>query len=118
VGRELTQFKPGWAGGPGRPKGSVSLKTLLKQALEKTSLGDQPCPNGRNVAETFVEAVLIHAVAGNPSYMKEVWERVEGKVKETVEHDGEIKIRVEYADDTIATPAPSTNGSAGGDEAV
>jgi hypothetical protein len=117
VGRELTQFKPGWAGGPGRPKG-VSLKGLLKQALEKETLGDQPCPNGRNVAETFVEAVLIHAIGGNPSYMKEIWERVEGKVKDKVEHDGEIKIRVEYADDTIATPSPSSNGSANGSEAV
>ena len=83
MGRELTQWKPGQSGNPGgRPKGKVSLTRLLEQALEETRCGDRDNPGGRTSAQCIVEAMIIHAVKGNPAYMKEIFDRIEGKVKE------------------------------------
>jgi hypothetical protein len=83
MGSEATQFRSGdeWNGNrAGRPVGSLSLTTLIKQVLEGTKLGKAEIPNGRTVAEWFAIAVIRQAIRGNGAYMKEIMERVDGKV--------------------------------------
>jgi hypothetical protein len=83
MGNELTQFKPGdeWKGNAnGRPKGSLSLTTLIKQALQSNRLGQLETPDGRTIAEHFAEHVIGQAMKGNAAFMKEVMDRVDGKI--------------------------------------
>jgi hypothetical protein len=83
MSRELTQFKPGteWNGNrAGRPKGSVSLTTLLKKALEEKRCADVDNPGGRTSAQCLVEAMIIQAVKGNAAFMREIFDRVDGRI--------------------------------------
>jgi hypothetical protein len=83
MSQELTQFKPGaeWNGDrAGRPKGSVSLTTLIRRALDGSKLGAEPTPDGRTVAEWLVDNMISHAMKGNAACIKEVMERIDGKI--------------------------------------
>jgi Family of unknown function (DUF5681) len=83
MGSELTQFKPGdeWKGNAnGRPKGSLSLTTLIKQALQGNRLGQLETPDGRSIAEHFADHVIGQAMNGNGALMKEVMDRVDGRI--------------------------------------
>jgi Family of unknown function (DUF5681) len=80
---ELTRFKPGaeWNGNrAGRPKGRVSLTTLIRRALDGSRLGAEHTPDGRTVAEWLVDNMISHAMKGNAACMKEIMDRVEGKM--------------------------------------
>lgn len=86
--RGLIPFKPGgeWKGNRnGRPKGSISLTTLIKQVLAGQTLGGETTPDGRPVAEWFVDHMIIQAMKGNGSYMKEIIERNDGKIPDKFE---------------------------------
>lgn len=67
------QFKPGNPGGPGRPKKGM-LTRLLEKELKKIG------PDKRSEAQKLIESVLKRAKAGNAALVKEIFERVEGKV--------------------------------------
>ena len=56
-------------GGPGRPKGSVSLTTELKRQLSE----------GAEV-EDVVKATLLNAKEGNAAALKIVWDRIDGPI--------------------------------------
>lgn len=72
---EHTRFKPGQSGNPGgRPKGSVSLTTLLRRALAEKST-----PKGKKtVAEMIVDALLESARAGDQRAIQYVFDRIDG----------------------------------------
>lgn len=93
MGRELTQFKQGNPGGPGRPKGSVSLTTLLKKALKETTIAGHKLPDGVNAADFLIQAVIKHAVGGNGAYMKEIFSRVDGPPQEPADDEFERAVR-------------------------
>jgi Family of unknown function (DUF5681) len=83
MSRELNQFKPGaeWNGNrAGRPKGSVSLTTLIRRALDGSKLGVESTPDGRTVAEWLVDNMISQAMKGNAACMKEIMDRIEGKM--------------------------------------
>jgi hypothetical protein len=117
-----TRFQEGNPGGPGRPKGSLSLTTLLKKALQDTKLANVNIPAGQTVAEFFVENMIANA-SGNSSYMREIMERVDGKVPDatpapelTMEalvdrlRERKRRLNVEpaiLAPEAMATPTPS-----------
>lgn len=60
-------------GGPGRPKGSVSITNELKKVLAE---------DGN--AEKVARAMVLHAAKGNGAAIKHILERVDGKVPDEV----------------------------------
>jgi len=55
--------------GRGRPKGSLSLTTLLRQELSE---------NKKTKAKTLIKAIIKHAEAGSSSYGKMIFDRIDG----------------------------------------
>jgi hypothetical protein len=82
------RFLPGISGNPlGKPVGSKHLTTKLWEALQevaRTKTGELD-PEGKKWADKFVERMLIETIAkGNPTLMKEVLDRVDGKVDQGI----------------------------------
>ena len=103
------RWKKGVSGNPrGRPKKRDSLTSLLKEEIAKICPADR---EKRSWKELIVRATLQLAMKGNPTALKEVWERLDGKILQTerVQLSGtegrEIKIKVVYDD------APENRGS-------
>jgi hypothetical protein len=68
------QFRPGQSGNPGgRPK-DRSLTTRLRRALDKES------PAGAPFADCMVQVLVDLALGGDRRAIKDIFERVEGKV--------------------------------------
>jgi len=71
--------------GGGRPPGSVSLITLLKQKLEE-------CPEGfdkRTYGHLIVDRVLADAIKnGDQAMMRLVWQYIEGMPRQGLDHTG------------------------------
>ena len=85
------RWKPGQSGNPGgRPKGE-SLTAGLRRRLEAEH-------RGRTLAEAVIEALVRGAVQGKPQHIKEVLDRVEGKVTDKLDVNaaGPMTIRVVY----------------------
>lgn len=74
------RFRPGQSGNPGgRPKGR-SLTAILRAKLDDDTLMGRPLPEGMTVGDFLIEAMLMHAVKGDASLIKETLARVDGKV--------------------------------------
>jgi len=69
-------FQPGQSGNPnGRPKGSRSFTTKVKEALEKIAEGKE-----YTYEEAFIKAILKKAIVDQDTgMMKTVWEQLDGK---------------------------------------
>ncbi len=77
-----TQFKPGNNANPGgRPKGR-SITSRLRDLLEATEIGGKPLPNGKQIADLVVEALVKQCIKGHPKCLDMVMDRAEGKVQE------------------------------------
>jgi len=80
-------FKPGICPNPGgRPKGSVSLKTKLRALLTESAGG------GKDYADALVQKTLKDALSGDAQARKLVWEYIEGKPTQQLEHSGGLTI--------------------------
>ena len=105
--RNLRHFPKGRSGNPGgRPRG-LSITRLVREELAKPSATDATVTNAQRVAARVVE----RAVAGDPVFVKLVWEYVDGKpsdamrqtVEELIQHlAGELgidadELRAEYS---------------------
>ena len=73
-----TKFKPGQSGNPkGRPPGTISLTTMIKQELEKCPEGDK-----KTYADLIVKRILTKAIRdGDPQMIKTVWAYIDGLPK-------------------------------------
>lgn len=84
------QWKPGQSGNPkGRPK-KRTLTELCREILERDGVtldGRKMC-----VDEALAETILTMALRGNNDIIKELWARLEGKPKETLEIQGELRV--------------------------
>ena len=93
----------------GRPKGSLSLTKEIKKILESVEENSK-----KQVAELFATAVLKQAMKGNPACLKEVFERVDGKVPDKTENTGKdggpVTMRIIYEDQK---KDPDMNGENG-----
>lgn len=67
------RFLPGNPGSPGRPPGTFSLVSLLKEHLKEVPDGEK-----RTRAELFIQKTLSKAMRGDPGSEKLVWNYVEG----------------------------------------
>jgi hypothetical protein len=89
----------------GRPKGK-SLATILKETLNSSMpMGVNPVTkeaiaSGRiTVKDAFILSQIAHAMKGNSPIAKEIWERIDGKIAQTVQgvdEDGSISIKVKF----------------------
>lgn len=76
-------FKPGQSGNPkGRPKGSFSITTLVRQALEKRPKGERE----KTFVDKFVQKLLDKAIDdGDTVTQKMIWNYIDGLPRETID---------------------------------
>src|SRR3990172_11664377 len=76
-----SRWRKGVSGNPrGRPKKQDSLTSLLQEEIAKICPADQ---EKRTCKELIVRATLQLAMKGNATALKEVWERLDGKILQT-----------------------------------
>ena len=79
---KATRFKKGVSGNPnGRPKKADCLTDIMREKLAEAVVGNL------TRAELVVVATIELAMKGNAAALKEVWERMDGKVKDKLELD-------------------------------
>ena len=84
------QFKPGQSGNPrGRPKGSLSLSTLLREALSE---------NDGERAKRIIDAMITCAEKGDIRHIKELLDRIDGKVADNLNVEGGVSISFEIVE--------------------
>lgn len=86
------QWKPGQTGNPkGRPK-NRTLTEIVREYMEKEGM----TPDGRELilSEAMAETILKMALGGNTEVIKELWARLEGKSKETLEIKGQMDVKL------------------------
>ncbi len=96
------RWKKGVSGNPrGRPKKQDCLTSLLKEEIAKICPADR---GNRTWRELMVLATLQLALKGNATALKEIWERLDGKILQTEkvqleDSEGEkVQINVVYED--------------------
>lgn len=84
----LKPFKKGnQAGkGHGRPKGSKSLTTVLKIAIQQplTLKNNAGKPEKKIITEWLAAVMIREALKGSHKHIKEIWDRTEGKPLQTI----------------------------------
>ena len=95
--KNLKPYKKGQSGHPGRTPKDVSLTSLLKEQIDTVPAGEK---QGRTWRQLLVLAWLTGAMK-NPVLLKEVLDRLEGKVTQPIGGEGgqPIKIEVVVASD-------------------
>jgi hypothetical protein len=86
---EPYKFEPGQSGNPsGRPKGTKNPSTILKEMLEEEL---EVVIDGVKVKKTFkdliVRKLIKKANDGDLRAIQEIFDRVEGKAKQEIQHD-------------------------------
>lgn len=97
-------WKPGQSGNPGgkfQKQGMLTRKLieLLETAVIYGSDGRinlPPITKKNNYAEVVVAKTLSDAIKGNNSMMREVWERIDGRVPLKTELEGLDKLPVRF----------------------
>jgi len=80
-------WKPGQVTNPkGRPRGSVSLTSILKKTLKEVATKE-----GHTYAEVLVRATVQNAVKGNGQALKLCWDRIDG-ILQPAEPDTEAAV--------------------------
>ena len=79
------QFKPGNKAAVKRRNG-FHLKPLLKKLLKEvaTDKNGRPRADGKTYAELLVQSTMLNAMKGNSTAIKEIWDRIEGKVPQAI----------------------------------
>jgi hypothetical protein len=80
VPSELTQFKPGNPGGPGRPPKSRAWLEILEEILDSNKLLGEENPTGKTNRELLLERAVYLAAKGDFRYFKEIIDRCIGPV--------------------------------------
>jgi hypothetical protein len=81
------RFKKGETGNPsGRPK-----LTKLTEALREQLAEEMPSAPERTVAEAIARALIREAMSGNVQAAREIADRTEGKPKQSIDVDLQVK---------------------------
>ena len=93
-----TRWKPGQSGNPkGRPKGIKYMSELLREQLDQVPETIDGKPNTKTWRDLICDSILRAAVKGNqPAITKELLDRIEGKVKDTHQVEGDVPISIVY----------------------
>lgn len=86
--QNLKPLKKGHPGMGGRPKGSVSLTTVLKKVLDKRFDLKNPLTQKKekhNVKEWLNIALIARAMKGNVPALQMIYDRIEGKVAQQID---------------------------------
>lgn len=82
-------WKPGVSGNPGgKPKGTVQIRTLLQHRLLKAVSREDREKAGKKIVNELVRL----ACQGDITAIKEVFDRLEGKAKQSTEHTGTLRL--------------------------
>jgi hypothetical protein len=74
-------WKPGQSGNPkGGPKRPESLTGLLREYMNASPNPDDPDAKPRK--EAFIQAVAKHAIKGDATLIKYLWDRLDGPMKQ------------------------------------
>lgn len=107
-------FLPGQSGNPsGRPKGSKTLTGILRELLDKDVPGaveEHGMP--LTYAQLLVRTAIKHAAQGNPTFFREILERMDGKVPDRIEAKlgGNWSMEYEPVDETPDAPPAGEDG--------
>lgn len=86
------QWKPGQSGNPnGRPKKDVCITSIVKDILDKPANLPPGAPKfleGCTWAELIAYNMVIETAKINPPILRELLDRIEGKVKTPIEATG------------------------------
>jgi hypothetical protein len=85
------KFKPGQSGNPAGRKPGSGLTDLLRKEIEKIDPTDE---NKRTYKEKIVIATMRLAIRGNAAAMREIWERMDGKVMQPIGGDLQSPVSV------------------------
>lgn len=93
------RWRKGQSGNPkGRPRKDVSVTSLIKELLDKPAeyIAPGATPGDKTWRQMIAKAILLGASKGNPQLVKELLDRLEGKVASPVElGTGDKPVRVE-----------------------
>lgn len=79
---ENGRFTENYEGGPGRPKGSISITSAVKRKLEEIPEGQK-----KSYLEAFVTSMFYKAInEKDVQAQKMIWDQVDGKAKESIDH--------------------------------
>ena len=94
---EKGRFTEGHPGGPGKPKGSISLVAILKRQLEKIDpLYD------KSTAEALIEQYLQKAMEeGDGQAIRDMMDRTDGKPKQEHAIEGHVEIHFDSEDEEL-----------------
>lgn len=94
----LRLFEPGKSGNPaGKAKGTVSITAALKRYLR-----DHPAE-----VDKVVVALVKHAQSGNAQILKELLDRIDGRVVERHHLEGDLPITLQFVPaGQLISPAP------------
>jgi hypothetical protein len=103
-----TRFKPGNRASPGKPVGSRSVSSRLRDLLDRGEIGGKPIKDGKQVADLLAEVILKQALQGDYRFAQMVLDRTEGKVAEPDNQKDVTRIVVEYENRQVdeAPPGP------------
>lgn len=91
---ETGRFLPGHAG-PGRPKGSQSLTTKVKLALEKTFV-DAKTGEQHTFYEAFINKILHKGITeGDPTIMRLIWNYLDGMPLQGIELRSKVEVSID-----------------------
>lgn len=93
-----TRWKPGQSGNPkGRPKGIKYMSEMLREQLDQVPDTIDGKKNTKTWRELICDSILRAAVKGNqPAITKELLDRIEGKVKDTHQVEGDVPVNIVY----------------------
>ncbi len=103
------QWKPGQSGNPkGRPPNSECLTSLLREAMEQpvpeTQLRNLYLKKGARWRDAVVRSLLLQSAKGNTAAIRELLERLDGKVMTPVSGTSGSPVRAQieviYGDDS------------------
>jgi len=81
-------------GGSGRPKGSISITSRIREELNRT-------PDGQKITylDALIKKIFKKAIVDeDPQMIKILWGYIDGMPKQSLEHSGEQEINISWKD--------------------